>query len=89
MGSCFSKPENELNEKATGVSSRNRIDKARTGANTNGGGQTLGSSTKPNNSREAVARAAEERLNKQQEKLKNSEQKLKQMSKISRSEKGL
>lgn len=77
--------ENQISEKQT----NNRIAET---PYTQNQGRTLGGQESGNlnpNSREAVAKAAELRYNKQKEQWKDSQDKLKSMSKKSKKEKGL
>lgn len=101
MGSCFSKPED--NEKKP-VTAKNRFESQQK-LGTNGGtqgpsgsqgkrdqGQRLGSAEGTSNNvsaKEAVAKAAEQRYNQQQEKTKDSQGKLEAMKKMSKLDKGL
>ncbi|ODV79328.1 uncharacterized protein CANTADRAFT_6469 [Suhomyces tanzawaensis NRRL Y-17324] len=99
MGSCVSKDKNA--EAATSAARTRPATKpvagARTGKSSRGAdaseaGKRLGgseSSDEPTTARDAVARAAEERYNKQQAQLRESKDKLKTMSKMSKLEKKL
>lgn len=94
MGSCFSKPKDVpvVKEKTTTGKSRLKSTGHRLGDN---GEQTTnqppssGGGHPKTDSREAAARAAEERYNNRQNELKSSQDKLKSMAKLSKSEKGL
>lgn len=84
MGSCFSKQDTE---KVTPPKQnlRNTTRPASNNGHVLGGGNGLN----PEATKAAAGRAAEERFNAQQEKSKNSQQKLKAMEKMSRKDKGL
>lgn len=81
MGSCVSKP------KTADLPSSEKPYK-RTAPSTKGG-QRLGEGNASVSTKEAAARAAEQRYTKQQQDLEKSKQKLQAMAKVSKSEKGL
>lgn len=82
MGNCFSKTK-----EVHGILEKKPASKG------NGGhpikGHTLGETSNTQSSRTAAANAAEQRFKAQQEKLAESQAKLKKMEKVSRKDKGL
>lgn len=94
MGSCLSKPdEKKLTSTTQKLGTNKPVSRQAAQAlmNNTQQGHRLGSSGTGENTdtKSAAAKAAEERFNKQQEKLKDSQAKLKAMEKMSRLEKGL
>lgn len=94
MGSCFSKTKDVpvVKEKTTTGKSRLNSTGHRLGDNekqTTNELTSSGGGAPKTDSREAAARAAEERYNSRQNELKTSQDKLKSMAKLSKSEKGL
>lgn len=83
MGSCFSKQDNKDFD-----ASKENTEKA-ANSSTRIGRVISGDVSNHENTRAAAGRAAQERFNAQQEKTKNSQQKLKAMEKVSRKDKGL
>lgn len=96
MGNCLSKPDEKKLTSTTQRLGTNNPAPSRQTAQSQVNKQTseghrLGSTGSETHldTKSAAAKAAEERFNKQQEKLKDSQSKLKAMEKMSRLEKGL